>query len=1396
MSNGLGDQKYLYQRLGLQRPGAVDPLPEDTIPQEAPITPTKSGFLYERLGLKPIQEPLSPTEIYNQALEGQHEVEGTYKNMSGWEGVLSDNRIDQDIYNSEWQMIKQGAEAGNQQAMMMKEALEEDMKRRASFGEGAKYVGKRIFSIIPFMEADWEKHRVTPLQAAMVSDPDSPHYSPATRGLAVPGGGGLRMGIRDVADMATVIGEFAVIGGATLTPFQVAMQAKKGGKLTSGIIRLMAKSPKWKKVITSVAKSNLDFQIYNLSSVHPEDTKEGATLKTKLIDRVKSIPKTMLDATLFGSLGSFEQTWAQYGGVFTAGYTTTILEALKHGETPAAAHAQAMKSGFLLVGAHGANVLGTKSTQFFQEYGKARGLSEASIKDMASLIVQKRVKDDPIWSSKTQKLAKVQIVGEKKVRGKDSFVLQDVGNEKNTTTISKDKFYENYDKTTHPKEADGIRTKRLGLLHKVQRALKMSDKDVHDIKREIFGVKDKASDAKAGELPHYIELNNKTKTELEVIAREYGLKPSKNMKNAELIELIESSVPRAKGKRLSWADASPEQLYRAYEKLDTRLQVRKVKEDIKHGLHTELLDKDGNKVYVKKTWFGGEPIASVTNAERIVKAFTGEIKVGQFVAENMVKQLNDIVYKNNLKEENFKRIAYAKFEKIDIKDLSKAELEMLDVYNKNMEQGAQFGLENGIFDQIVENYMTGLYPNMSQNSILKTLGRGKKVTGETVYSKEKLHESPVAAEEAGLTPIYDMRMLVGKWWSAAHKAVAQQRLAQRLMDLPAIDGNPALSSSHVSGYIAIKDMPILSKMMTGSRNKTLYIHPALETQFKLLMKSSTPPKGFVKAAHTFNNFVKRIIMVNPLIHGWNIYSDVMDEYNLRMLKSGRVVLFGEKDWLLLKRAGFVKNKKEFKNLSRVEQGELLTKLEMEMAEAGIDLATTTSVTSDLVQSAGRTFSEISPTNATLKQRFQQLGGRVSQTHGAWGKAKAIGRSMKLGSDTLLWDKWVRNSQVAIYSLLKSRAMKHGLDAESAKRVAGHYTKDLLGMLDKEIFSPDGPMKGEALNFMLFARNWTVSNMRLVSGSLGYRGSNLPRFLAHKGLNKGEMKFLQEQYATHIIKGMIAMLAMTNVGNYFITGTEVDKDSDGKFKGFKFNKGKAKWSTSNEEGHELDFDSGMLDNKGRKIYVTPPIFRYLRDYYGWFGEPARTLWNKAHPVGKSMFELLINMSMWNKQQIVSYPEQKTFIQRGSERAKYLIHSVTPYGQFAGRPDEVRNWVEKVIPWFGTWIRHGVGGGDFAMDINEVLREKSYKRDEIDKEIDLMSQTGDPIGVMQRLIETGRYTTLEGIERRLLKYQNPLLYKYLLLSKADQANLLSKYGPKEKEKFFKALTAGDSTVAIPK
>ena len=93
-----------------------------------------------------------------------------------------------------------------------------------------------------------------------------------------------------------------------------------------------------------------------------------------------------------------------------------------------------------------------------------------------------------------------------------------------------------------------------------------------------------------------------------------------------------------------------------------------------------------------------------------------------------------------------------------------------------------------------------------------------------------------------------------------------------------------------------------------------------------------------------------------------------------------------------------------------------------------------------------------------------------------------------------------------------------------------------------------------------------------------------------------------------------------------------------------------------------------------------------------------------------------------------------------------------------------------------------------------REKGYTRDEIDKQIDLMAQ-GDPVGVIQFLMQSGRYKTMDGVYDRLRKYQNPLLWKYSLLSKDEKLEFIRKYSPSERDDFGKALRQGRPMVEIP-
>ena len=147
-----------------------------------------------------------------------------------------------------------------------------------------------------------------------------------------------------------------------------------------------------------------------------------------------------------------------------------------------------------------------------------------------------------------------------------------------------------------------------------------------------------------------------------------------------------------------------------------------------------------------------------------------------------------------------------------------------------------------------------------------------------------------------------------------------------------------------------------------------------------------------------------------------------------------------------------------------------------------------------------------------------------------------------------------------------------------------------------------------------------------------------------------------------------------------------------------------------------------------------------------------------------------------------------------RTQHLLYSITPYGQFAGQPDRVRNWVEKIAPLFGTWTKSGVAGGDAVAKLNRFIEEKNYKFDEIDKQINLIAQTGDETYVISELAKQKRYRDIEGIKNRMLKYRNYPLWRFnvQLRSKADRKEFMSTLTEREKEEFIAAMKMGNPRI----
>lgn len=1385
MPNGKQEKQYPFQYWGWDLPDTVtdsmlSPTPQDKLEQPQ--------YSYQNWGWDIPGQPDSIADIdaKNKKIDEIHEP---VQQTGGYTGsILSDFAIDKDIVTSEYQMLKRAAGEGDKEAIARIEALDLDFKRKQSFGEGPKYAMKRLVSIAPFVELDWQKHRATPLEYARAGDPESPNYKWSFKGLGI--GMGQRIAVQDVADLATTVGEFTIIGGLTKVPFQAALKASKSGKLTSGAYRLLTKNKKMIPVLKHVAKSNIDFGIHNFTTMHEEDLAENSTFGSKVRARFEKIPSTIVTASLFGSLGSFKNVYAQYGGVFTAGYTTAMLEATKAGLPISEAHKEAYKSGMMLVGVHGVNALGMKAgKEYMKKYAKDKGMSEQSAQALAEQIVQKKIDDKkPIFKSILKEPSVVEIVGETKLKNNQkAFIIKDVQEDKPVAKpVRVNDFYKFYEQTNHPKTAEVIRKDRLGKIHSLQNKLKMSDVDQYVFKRKVLGVKKAIPEIKEGELPFYVDLESKTAGELKNIADQFNLQYKVTDNKASVLQLIENNVPKAKGEYLSWADANPRQLYEARAELDKRYQIERIKSDREKGLYVTGLNDDGNKVFKKSTLFKGKPKDTEVHTERIVTDLEGAIERGLLDTQNKVKELNTIYIQEDVTPAMSKRVIKAKAGELDPTNLSPVETKLLEIYTKQMEQGAIIGKADGTLPAIIDNYWTGMFPNASAKQIQAIKAKSLSA-GSTPYSKEKFYLLPSEAEAAGLKPVYDLRELTGHWWDSIHKATAYNTLYERLGNLPTINGNIAVTGERLPGYFSIDYAPHLSRAITGSYRKKVYIHPELYEPMSILFNPKVNERAVTRALIRLNNGVKRIIMINPLIHGWNIYSDVMDEYNFRLMKTGRVVLAGEKSRLLAKRMGYVEGKAEWNALSKEKQAKLNDEMLMEMAGQGIGIAETRALSTEFDNFYKKNYSELSVSDASFNKKLKNMGTRFR---------KAPLKTLRMASDNFLWDKIVKNSQISIYALTKSRARKAGLSEAASQRVAGHYTKDLLGMLPKSVFASSGLGSSRFLSFLFFARNWTISNMRLISGAMGYRGKNLPRFLSHKGLSQKDMKFLQEQYSSHVIKGVLGTIISINMLNYAFTGIKEVLDETGKLIGYTWDKAKAHWATDNEEGHEMDIDTGTYNRMGGKVYVENLIFRYIKDYFNWYGDPVRTFLNKVHPLPKAAIEQIINMTLWNQRKIIQYPDQITMAEKVKKRTEHLLYSVTPYGQFVGQPNRLRTNVEKIAPLFGTWIKSGVPGGEFANKINKFIDEKKYKLDEIDKQIDLIAQTGDMSHVINELIESKRFKTIDGIKDRLQKYKNPLLYKYLIVlrSKQDKLEFLNTLTDKQKDEFFEALKVGNPNLKI--
>ncbi|KKK49327.1 hypothetical protein LCGC14_3136180, partial [marine sediment metagenome] len=129
------------------------------------------------------------------------------------------------------------------------------------------------------------------------------------------------------------------------------------------------------------------------------------------------------------------------------------------------------------------------------------------------------------------------------------------------------------------------------------------------------------------------------------------------------------------------------------------------------------------------------------------------------------------------------------------------------------------------------------------------------------------------------------------------------------------------------------------------------------------------------------------------------------------------------------------------------------------------------------------------------------------------------------NDQILWDKWIKTGQLLIYKVAKERMVeRHGLSVKEAGDAAAMIANDLSGSPPRTWFTK---RQRFLLTNLLFARSWNTGLMRTLTGALPKRiatSSKIPKFLRFEGLSDNQLRGLSKEYRKVIIKTIVGFYA--------------------------------------------------------------------------------------------------------------------------------------------------------------------------------------------------------------------------------------------------------------------------------
>ena len=674
--------------------------------------------------------------------------------------------------------------------------------------------------------------------------------------------------------------------------------------------------------------------------------------------------------------------------------------------------------------------------------------------------------------------------------------------------------------------------------------------------------------------------------------------------------------------------------------------------------------------------------------------------------------------------------------------------------------------EAGVLNAWIENYTPHLYKG-SKDRTNRILGGGTSggLSKNFNRAKQRTIEFQDDARLLGLIPITDPALKIGIYVNQLTNTIANKNAIDALKNIEDKNGMKLLSTMPKKDTLARKEwerkyefvnIPSLQKFMfiakrgkTNTKNEIVNDDgEVIEGATKLTpeerkrnpgMLVKVPVKAEPDVAKILNdnfapgktrgkintgyrlmrNTVKRMIMINPAIHGTNILSDVLDEMNFSPSATARI---------------FARGKEIAEHADAVFERAIL---------GGIEQRATGELSKVL--------------RGSINSEIERVFGPTA--------AKFLSPLTKLeeASDKLLFGSIVGHAQLGLFEHISGNLeAANNWDQAKADKVAAHYINTLLGTLPNTWMSRSTREAGSAL---AFARNWTFSNADIIAKALS--GGRLG--FGRKILTREEQQTIGNNFAKHLVKGTFGLIIGNNIMQLmFITITN-DLKKRGLLDGEQV---ELHATFSNERRHFWDIDTGMNDKKGQRMFLVGPMFRYMKDYFG-FAEDIKsgelqTAWNKLEPILKSTIEQFTNYSKWQHDNIFS--GEDTTYNKLKRRAEYFIEGLTPMRMFMERPGRSKTKFEWIVPFLGLWIRRGAAGGPIAGELRRWKEKNNIADEPISNEVNELLQDGKWQEGLTLAVDSGLVKSIEGLRGRLLRVAIPLTNQMRNLSDNNTTRFL--------------------------